>query len=123
MYTGVPGADLVAFTCNLVWTFRPGQRTGFDPYLVAGLGSYVKFSENRFGLNGGAGVGRRLGSVRLYAELRYHRVTESFEEANEADTFVPLLLGDYARALTSTNGTSQALLVGGSRWSSAQSPN
>ena len=93
MYTGVPGADLVAFTANLVWTFRPGQRTGFDPYLVAGLGSYVKFSESRFGLNGGAGLGRRVGSVRLFAELRYHQVTESFEEANEADTFVPLLLG------------------------------
>jgi hypothetical protein len=93
MYTGVPGADLVAFTGNLVWTFRPGQKTGFDPYVVAGLGSYVKFSESRFGLNGGAGVGRRVGSVRLFAEVRYHRVTERFEEANEANTFVPVLLG------------------------------
>jgi len=93
MYTGVPGADLVALTGNLVWTLRRGQATDFEPYLVAGLGGYVKFSEQRFGLNGGAGVRRRVGSVRLFAEIRYHQVTSQFDEASKADTFVPLLLG------------------------------
>ena len=93
MYTGVPGADLVALTGNLVWTLRRGEPTDFEPYLVAGLGAYVKFSEQRFGLNGGAGVRRRFGPVRLFAEARYHQVTSRFEEASQADTFVPLLAG------------------------------
>jgi hypothetical protein len=93
MFTGVPGADLIAFTGNLVWTFRRRQATAVEPYLVAGLGSYVKFSEQRFGLNGGAGARRRFGRVRLFAEVRYHRVTSRFDEASRADTFVPVLMG------------------------------
>jgi hypothetical protein len=93
MYTGVPGADLIALTGNLVWTFRRQRVTAVEPYVVAGLGTYVKFSEQRFGLNGGAGVRRRVGSVRLFAELRYHRVTRRFEEASEANTFLPVLFG------------------------------
>ena len=93
MYTGVPGADLVALTGNLVWILRPGGPTEAEPYLIAGVGSYVKFSESRFGLNGGVGVRRQVGRVRLFAEVRYHRVTRRFEEARDADTFVPVLVG------------------------------
>jgi hypothetical protein len=93
MYTGVPGADLLALTSNLVWTFRRRQVTAVEPYLVAGLGTYVKFTEQRFGLNGGAGVRRRTGPVRLFAEVRYHRVTRHFDEARNADTFVPVSFG------------------------------
>ena len=93
MLTGVPGADLLALTSNLVWTFRRRQLTAVEPYLVAGLGTYVKFSEDRFGLNGGVGVRRRVGAVRLFAEVRYHRVTRHFDEANNADTFVPVSFG------------------------------
>ena len=93
MLTGVPGADLLALTSNLVWTFRRRQLTAVEPYLVAGLGTYVKFSEDRFGLNGGVGVRRRVGAVRLFAEVRYHRVTRRFDEANNADTFVPVSFG------------------------------
>jgi hypothetical protein len=93
MYTGVPSADLVAFTGNVVWTFRRRQATAIQPYLVAGLGDYVKFSEERFGLNGGAGVRRRVGPVRLFAEVRYHRVMRRFDEASNADTFVPVSFG------------------------------
>jgi hypothetical protein len=93
MYTGVPGADLVAFTGNFVWTFRRQQVNAVEPYLVAGLGDYVKFSEERFGLNAGAGLRRRAGPVRLFAEVRYHHVTGKFEEANNADTFVPISFG------------------------------
>jgi hypothetical protein len=93
MFTGVPGADLLALTSNFVWTFRRRQATAVEPYLVAGLGTYVKFSEERFGLNGGAGVRRRAGPVRLFAEVRYHRVTRHFDEASKADTFVPVSFG------------------------------
>jgi hypothetical protein len=93
MYTGVPGADLVALTGNFVWTLRRGQANDFEPYLVGGVGAYVKFSEQRFGLNGGAGLGRRVGGVRLFSEIRYHQVTSRFEEASDADTFVPFLFG------------------------------
>jgi hypothetical protein len=77
MLTGVPGADLLALTSNLVWTFRRRQLTTVEPYLVAGLGTYVKFSEDRFGLNGGVGLRRRVGAVRLFVEARYHRVTRN----------------------------------------------
>jgi Outer membrane protein beta-barrel domain len=93
MYTGVPVSDLVAFTGNLVWTFRRRQVNAVEPYLVAGLGDYVKFSEERFGLNGGAGVRRRVGPVRLFAEVRYHRVMHRFDEGSNADTFVPVSFG------------------------------
>jgi hypothetical protein len=93
MYTGVPGADLVAFTGNLLWSFQGKRLSGVEPYLIAGVGSYVKFSESRFGVNGGLGVRRRTGPVRLLAEVRFHRVTRRFEEAGDAATFIPLLVG------------------------------
>ena len=92
MFTGVPGADLLALTSNFVWIFRR-QANAVEPYLVAGLGTYVKFSEDRFGLNGGVGVRRPLGAIRLFAEVRYHRVTRHFDEASRADTFVPVSFG------------------------------
>jgi hypothetical protein len=93
MYTGVPGADLVALTGNLVWILRRGGFTDTEPYLIAGIGSYVKFTESHFGVNGGLGVRRRMGPIRLFAEIRYHRVTRQFEEASDADTFVPVSVG------------------------------
>ena len=93
MFTGVPGADMLVLTGNLVWTFRRQQVNAVEPYLIAGLGTYAKFSEGRFGLNGGAGVRRRVGPVRLFAEARYHRVTSRFDEQPNADTFVPVSFG------------------------------
>ena len=93
MLTGVPGADLLALTANYVWTFRRKQGNAVEPYLIAGLGGYVKFSDDHFGLNGGVGVRRRAGPVRLFAEVRYHRLTSKFEETSNADTFVPVSFG------------------------------
>ena len=93
MYTGVPGADLVALTGNLVWRFRGEHPSSFEPYVIAGVGAYLKFSEQRFGLNGGVGVRQPVGPVRLFAEVRYHRVTRQFDEARDADTLVPLSVG------------------------------
>lgn len=93
MYTGVPISDLLALSGNLLWIFRRGQAKAIEPYLVAGVGTYVKFSEERFGLNGGAGLRRRVGAVRLFVEARYHRVTRRFDEASNADTFVPVSFG------------------------------
>ena len=93
MYTGVPGADLIALTGNLVWRFRREHGTELEPYLIAGMGAYVKFSEQRFGLNGGAGVRRPVGPLKLFAEVRYHRVTRRFDEARDADTFLPVSVG------------------------------
>jgi hypothetical protein len=93
MYTGVPGADLIALTSNLVWRFRREHGTAVEPYLIAGVGAYVKFSEQRFGLNGGAGVRQPVGPLRLFAEVRYHRVTRRFDEARDADTFIPVSVG------------------------------
>jgi hypothetical protein len=93
MYEGVPGADLVALTGNLLWILRRRGPTDTEPYLIAGIGSYVKFTESRFGVNGGVGVRRRMGPLRLFAEMRYHRVTHQFEQAADADTFVPVSVG------------------------------
>ena len=93
MLTGIPGADLLALTSNFVWTFRRRQTNAVEPYLIAGLGTYVKFFEDHFGLNGGAGMLRRVGPVRLFAEVRYHRVMRRFDEASNADTFVPVSFG------------------------------
>jgi hypothetical protein len=93
MYAGVPEADLVALTGNLVWILRRGAVTDTEPYLIAGIGSYVKITESRFGVNAGFGVRRRVGPIRLFAEVRYHRVTRQFEEASNADTFVPVSVG------------------------------
>lgn len=93
MYTGVPGADLVALTGNLVWIFQGTRPREVEPYLIAGIGSYVKYSESRFGVNAGLGVRRRAGPLRLVAEVRFHRVTRRFEEGREAATFIPLLVG------------------------------
>jgi hypothetical protein len=93
MYTGVPGADLIALTGNVVWRFRRESRGRVEPYLIAGAGAYVKFSEQRFGLNGGVGVRRPVGPLRLFAEVRCHRVTRRFDEARDADTFIPVSVG------------------------------
>lgn len=93
MYTGVPGADLVAFTANLVWNPRWDRPSDVQPYLIAGVGGYVKFSESRFGVNAGLGVRRRAGPLWLVAEARYHRVTSRFDEQPGAATFIPVLVG------------------------------
>jgi hypothetical protein len=45
------------------------------------------------GVGVGVGVRRRMGPVRLFAEMRYHPVTRQFEEAENADTFVPVSVG------------------------------
>lgn len=93
MYTGVPGADLLAATASLVWQLRRPGVSAVEPYLIVGIGRYQKFSDGRFGLNGGAGVRRALGPVHVFVELRYHRVTRRFAEASEANAFVPVSLG------------------------------
>lgn len=93
MYTGVPGADLIALTGNVVWRFRRESRDRVEPYLIAGAGAYVKFSEQRVGLNGGVGVRRPVGPLLLFAEVRYHQLTRRFDEAPEADTFIPVSVG------------------------------
>lgn len=93
MYTGVPGADLVAVTANLLWTLGQARGKGLEPYLIAGAGRYIKFLEGHTGLNGGVGVRRRSGSLRLFAEVRYHRLLYHFREAPAADTFLPVSFG------------------------------
>ncbi|MEP6687504.1 MAG: hypothetical protein ABJC36_04085 [Gemmatimonadales bacterium] len=93
MYTGVPGADLLALTANVLWVVRRRVATQVEPYLIAGVGSYVKYSESRFGLNAGAGIRRQVGWLRLFAEARYHHVTSRFDEGRLADTFVPVSVG------------------------------
>jgi hypothetical protein len=74
-------------------TLRAPSRGGVLPYLVGGVGAYVKFSEARSGLNGGAGVRRRIGRAGQLAEVRYHRVTQRFEEAAEVEALLPVPVG------------------------------
>jgi hypothetical protein len=93
MYAGVPDADLVALTGNLVWILRRPGLMDTEPYLIAGVGTYVKYFESRFGVNAGAGVRRRIGPLRLFAEMRFHQVINRFEEAGDANTLVPISLG------------------------------
>jgi hypothetical protein len=93
-YLGVPGADLVAFTGDAVWSSRPGKRSLFQYHIVGGIGAYVKFGETRIGLNGGAGVRYpAAGSHRLFLEARYHGMLKRFEEAADVRNFLLLSLG------------------------------
>jgi hypothetical protein len=93
-YLGVPISDLVAITGNLVWSSRRREGSRFQPYLVAGVGPYVKFGETRIGLNGGAGVRYpAAGSHRLYLEARYHGMLKRFEEAADVRNFLLFSLG------------------------------
>jgi hypothetical protein len=93
MYAGLPGADLVAVTGNLVWTLPRTSSDGAHVYVLGGLGGYAKLSEARFGLNGGAGIRGRIGRAGLFAEMRYHRVTRRFGEAGNVAALLPVSVG------------------------------
>jgi hypothetical protein len=93
-YMGIPGADLLAVTGSAVWSFRPGDGSRFQSYLMGGAGAYIKFGESRFGLNTGAGVRYpAIGSNRLFLEARYHGVLNRFEEASAVNRFLLLTFG------------------------------
>ena len=56
----------------------------------------MKFSEQRFGVNGGVGVRTPERPLRVFAEVRYHRVVGHFGEG-DADTFIPVSVGITVR--------------------------
>jgi hypothetical protein len=88
-------------TLNGVYYFGAGPTAVIRPYLVAGVGFYNYKSvfspdypfEDRAntdrGINGGAGIDLAAGSVRLFAEARYHHVYTEGEDPE----FLPITVG------------------------------
>jgi hypothetical protein len=88
-------------TVNAVYHLPVGRAATIRPYLIAGLGFYnyksifsdqvpVEDEANTDrGINGGGGFDFATGSVRLFAEARYHRVSTEGEDPE----FVPSTVG------------------------------
>jgi hypothetical protein len=84
----------VAATTNLLYTGWGSSR--IKPYILGGIGAYNNTgtylrdqrSVVNFGVNGGLGVEKKLGSYSLLLETRYHRV---FRDV--AMEFVPITVG------------------------------
>jgi hypothetical protein len=96
-------------TANAVYTFPAESPTKF--YLIGGLGVYgertiadfdgSRSSATRFGLNAGAGVRVRLGTLDGFLEVRYHNIVHGSDigdyakrgEKPKSLQFVPVSLG------------------------------
>jgi hypothetical protein len=91
---------VVQGTVNAVYRFRAAEATTIRPYLIGGLGVYnyksifdpAFFQDNAntdLGINGGAGATVMLGGLGVFAEVRYHGVFTSGENAE----FLPITVG------------------------------
>jgi hypothetical protein len=88
-------------TANAVYRFGAARGTTLRPYLIGGLGvyNYKTISEitetlgeeadTDLGINGGGGVDIAAGSLRMFAEARYHDV---FAPGRNAE-FLPITVG------------------------------
>lgn len=87
-------------TVNAVYRFRAAEATTIRPYLIGGLGVYnyksvfdPLFFEDEantdLGINGGAGATLMVGALGVFAEVRYHGVFTSGENAE----FLPITVG------------------------------
>ncbi len=92
-------ANILAGTVNGVYNFATGPGTPVVPYVIGGVGYYHLSvscsdctgddSENKFGLNGGAGLRFPLTGFSAFIEARYHHIfTDS-----DATNMVPVSFG------------------------------
>lgn len=94
--------SITAGTVNLVYNFAMGAGAQITPYLIGGVGYYhASFScgsstcgdgsssDNKFGVNGGAGVMFPLSGFSTFIEARYHNV---FTDGSSTK-FIPISVG------------------------------
>ena len=93
--------SITAGTVNAVYSFPMGPGSQITPYVIAGVGYYhASFScdscgtdgntsDNKFGINGGAGVTIPLSGFSTLIEARYHNV---FTDGSSTK-FIPISVG------------------------------
>ena len=94
--------SITAGTVNGVYSFPMGPGAQITPYVIAGVGYYhasfscsncgtgeTSSSDNKFGINGGAGVTIPLSGFSTFIEARYHNV---FTEGSSTK-FIPISVG------------------------------
>ena len=95
--------SITAGTVNLVWSFPMEAGSQINPYLIGGVGYYhasfscgsscgtgtTSESDNKFGVNGGAGVTIPLSGFSTFIEARYHNV---FTDGSSTK-FIPISVG------------------------------
>ena len=91
-FVGNPDLKILSGTANLVLT--TSNMSGIRPYVIGGLGVYnVDFGaadrENKFGLNGGAGLQFALSGFNTFVEARYHSIFTDNQNAN----MIPISFG------------------------------
>lgn len=93
-------SSITAGTVNLVYSFPTGAGAQITPYVIGGVGYYhASFScgnstcgsssDNKFGVNGGAGVTIPLSGFSTFIEARYHNV---FTDGGSTK-FIPISFG------------------------------
>lgn len=94
--------SITAGTVNAVWSFPMDKASQINPYLIGGVGYYhasfscsdcgageTSASDNKFGINGGAGVTIPLSGFSTFIEARYHNV---FTDGSSTK-FIPISVG------------------------------
>ncbi len=95
--------SITAGTVNLVYSFAMDAGAQITPYLIGGVGYYhasftcggscgtgnTNNSDNKFGINGGAGVTIPLSGFSTFIEARYHNV---FTDGGSTK-FIPISVG------------------------------
>lgn len=93
---GTSKAHASAITGNAIYEFLTGSTNAFVPYAIGGIGYYNTRepsplfdieSESNFGWNIGGGVRFPLSGFSVYAEARYHSVS------NSGVQFAPIVFG------------------------------
>ncbi len=95
-------SSITAGTVNLVYSFPMGEGSQITPYVIGGVGYYhasfscsscgtgdTSSSDNKFGVNGGAGVTIPLSGFSTFIEARYHNV---FTDGGSTK-FIPISVG------------------------------
>ena len=94
--------SITAGTVNAVWSFPMEKDAQVTPYLIGGVGYYhasfscdgcgtgeTSNSDNKFGINGGAGITIPLSGFNTFIEARVHNIFTD----NGSTRFVPISFG------------------------------
>jgi hypothetical protein len=96
--TGDDNFNIVPVTANLVWMFPMDAGATVRPYLIGGVGYYHAScdgcdSDDKFGINGGAGLSVPLTGFSAFAEARFHNI---FTEGSSTQ-MIPISVGIMIR--------------------------